>query len=64
LCSVAVEGCNGQASPVAVAIRHKPQKRPTLAARVPGHAACFRKLFGYYFYLVLSHLKLLQDWVK
>jgi hypothetical protein len=64
LCSVTVEGCNGQASPVAVTIRHDLQKRPMLAPRVPGHAACFRKLFGNSLNLVFSHIRFLQDWVK
>jgi hypothetical protein len=60
LCSIAVQGCDGQASPVAVTIRHNLQKGPTLAARVPGHTACFRKLCGNSLNLILGHIRFFQ----
>src|SRR5215208_4069796 len=61
LCSVSVEGCNGQTSPVTITIRHDPEKGTVLAARVPGQATCFCKLFGNNLNLVLSHIRFFQS---
>jgi hypothetical protein len=61
---MAIKDGNGQASAVAVAIRHDLQERTARATRIPGNATGFREFFGHSFDLVLSHSSFSQSWAK